>query len=391
MTNKKDSDSISSEFETKVNDAKVVRKIVFMMLASFTLIILIGVISGYFYIKSALQPVDGNSDEEIVFEVPMGSTSSNIATTLEENGLIKNSKIFRFYVKFKNFSDFQAGEYALSPSLSMEEIIRELQQGRVMEEPVHRLTIPEGKAVEEIAKLVDKHLNVSEKEFLSVAQDEAFLEELMESYPMVLTKDILNKEVIEPLEGYLFAGTYDVFEEEPTAESLITMMVEQTNQVLTKELEAIEDQELTPHQVLTLASIVERESMFEEDRPKVAQVFMNRIADNMKLQSDITAAYANGEHKIVMTYDDIGVDSPYNTYVQEGLPPGPIASPSTNAIKAVIQPEGNDFDYIYFYARPSGETYYTKTLDEHKEIIEKYRQEWYDLEKENKNKKKKEK
>lgn len=388
MTDKKDSNSFSSDFETKVNDAKVVRKIVFMMLVSFTLIIVIGVISGYFYVKSALQPVDAKSDEEIAFEVPMGSSSSDIAATLEDKGLIKNSKIFRFYVKFKNYSDFQAGEYALSPSLSMEEIIQELQQGKVVEEPEHRLTIPEGKAVEEIAKLVDKHLDVSEKSFLKVAHDKDFLEELMESYPSLISEDIMDEEVIEPLEGYLFAGTYDIYEEKPSAKSLITMMVEQTDKVMKKELEEMEEQEMTPHQVLTLASIVERESKFEEDRPKVAQVFLNRMAEDMKLQSDITAAYANGEHKIVMSYDDIGVDSPYNTYGQVGLPPGPIASPSTNAIKAVIHPEGNDFDYVYFYARPNGKTYYTKTLDEHKKITEKYRQEWYDLEKENKKKKK---
>lgn len=386
MTKKKDSTSVDSNYETKVKEAKVVRKIVFYLLLFFTLIIAIGVASGYFYIKSALQPVDSDNNEPIEFEVPMGSSTTEIAEILEENGLIKNSKVFRFYVKFKNYSDFQAGEYALAPSLSLDEIIHELHEGKVMEEPLFRLTIPEGKSVEEIAGIVDDKLPISKKNFLKIVQDESFLKSLMEQYPSLLTDKILEEDVIMPLEGYLFAGTYDIFEEEPTAESLVKMMVVQTNHVLEKEHGKMEKSNLTPHEVLTLASIVERESKFEEDRPKVAQVFFNRIEENMKLQSDITAAYANGEHKIVMNYDDIGVDSPYNTYVQEGLPPGPIASPSLNAIKAVLNPEGEDFDYIYFYARPNGKTYYSKTLDEHNKVVDKYREEWYELEKESKTK-----
>src|SRR5699024_5732662 len=111
----------------------------------------------------------------------------------------------------------------------------------------------------------------------------------------------------------------------------------------------------------------------------------------MKLQSDITAAYAEGEHKIVMTYEDIEIDSPYNTYEQKGLPPGPIASPSKEAIDAVLEPEGEDFTAPYFYARPNGETDYADTLDEHKQYVEQYRQEWYDLEEESKKEKKNQK
>src|SRR5699024_551279 len=126
--------------------------------------------------------------------------------------------------------------------------------------------------------------------------------------------NILNENIKEPLEGYLYAGTYDIFEEEPTAASVITMMVNQTSTFIEEHRDAIEASGMSIHDLLTLASIVERESKFSEDRPKVAQVFLNRIEEGMKLQSDITAAYANGEHKIVMTYDDIEVNSPYNTY-----------------------------------------------------------------------------
>src|SRR5699024_12503131 len=118
-----------------------------------------------------------------------------------------------------------------------------------------------------------------------------------------------------------------------------------------EEKEKIEDTDLSVHELLTLASIVERESKFSEDRPKVAQVFLNRFEEDMKLQSDITAAYAEGEHKIVMTSEAIEIDSPYNTSEQKGLPAGPIASPSKQALDAILEPAGEDFTALYSNAR----------------------------------------
>src|SRR5699024_8200161 len=132
---------------------------------------------------------------------------------------------------------------------------------------------------------------------------------------------------------------------------------------------------------LTLASVIERESKFSEDRPKVARVYLNRLEENMKLQSDITAFYGI-EHKAVVTYDDIEIETPYNTYVIDGLPIGPINSPSEEAIDAVLHPEDEDFSKIYYFSRPNGETFYSDTLDEHNQIREEYRQEWYELENE---------
>ena len=382
MTNKQDNDSYENELETRQKEASIVRKIVFIILGICIAILLIGAISGFFYIKSALKPVDANSEEEIEIEVPLGSSSSDIAEMLEKEGIIKNSTIFKFYLKFKNKPDFQAGDYTLSPSLTFDGIIEELQSGKVVDEPVYRFTIPEGKAAEQIGQILARQFDYTEEEYLEVLNDPDFIESLLEAYPDFLTEDITSDELLIPLEGYLYAGTYEIFEEDPTIESIIEMMVAQTNKVLQSEVEGIEDSDFTVHEILTLASIIERESKFEEDRPKVAQVFINRINKDMKLQSDITAAYANREHKVLMTYDDIGTESPYNTYVQEGLPPGPISSPSLQSIQAVVNPEGKDFDELYFYARPSGETFYAHTLDEHTKIKEQYEHEWHELEEE---------
>lgn len=370
------------ELDLKQKEASIVSRIVFRIISILTILMIIVVISGFLYVKSATGPVDKKNDEDIGIDVPMGSSSSDIATILFNNDLIKNEMIFKFYLKFKNKSDFQAGEYTLNQSLDFDEIIEELQSGKVVEEPFFKVTIPEGKAAEEIAKLFAHKLDFSEEEFLDKLTDEDYIASLQEVYPDLLDDEVLDEDLLVPLEGYLFAGTYEIFEDDPSVEYIIEMMIAQTNEVVESELEAIEDGDYSVHEILTLASIIERESKFDEDRPKVAQVFMNRLEDDMKLQSDITAAYANGEHKVLMTYDDIETDSPYNTYAQTGLPPGPISSPSLESIQAVIEPEGDDFTELYFYARPSGETFYTNTLEEHGQIKEKYEEEWHELEKE---------
>lgn len=370
------------ELDSKQKEASIVSKIVFRIISILTILMIIVVVSGFFYVKSATGPVDKNNEEDVEIEVPMGSSSSDIAAILSKNDLIKNEMIFKFYLKFKNKSDFQAGEYTLSQSLDFDEIIEELQSGKVEEEPFFKVTIPEGKAAEEIAELFAHRLDFSEKEFLDKLNDKDYISSLQEVYPDLLGDEVLDEDLLVPLEGYLFAGTYEIFEEDPSVEYIIEMMIAQTNELVESELDEIEDGDYSVHEILTLASIIERESKFDEDRPKVAQVFMNRLDEEMKLQSDITAAYANGEHKVLMTYDDIETDSPYNTYVQTGLPPGPISSPSLESIQAVIEPEGKDFKELYFYARPNGETFYTKSLEEHKQVKKQYEKEWHELEKE---------
>ena len=374
--------SYGKEFETKQKEVLTVRKIVFRTLTVCIVLFLIGIIAAFFYIRSALAPVDPDSDEEVEIEVPLGSTSSDIATLLEEKELISNSKVFQLYLKFKNKPDFQAGEYTLSPSQTYDEILEELQSGKVMEEPLYRITIPEGKAADQIAELLARKFDFTSDEFLDELNDDKTLKTMRENYPDLITKELNNDELLIPLEGYLYAGTYDFFEEEPSIESIINMMIERTNEVMEENMDEIKSSDLSIHEVLTLASVVERESKFDEDRSKVAQVFLNRLQEDMKLQSDITAAYANREHKVLMTYEDIETDSPYNTYVQKGLPPGPISSPSLDSIEAVVEPEGKDFTELYFYARPDGETLYSDSLEEHTKIKEQYEHEWHELEEE---------
>ncbi|WP_227994809.1 endolytic transglycosylase MltG [Oceanobacillus sp. CFH 90083] len=351
-------------------DASKVRKIVAIIIVCFTLIIIIGGISAYLYIKSALQPIDEESSTPIEVEIPIGSSSSTIAGILEENGIIKDARVFRFYTKFNNVNEFQAGNYTFNTAMSLDEIIDSLQNGRIIVDAVHTITIPEGLTVDQIAEIYSERLDFSKEDFLEVANDPDFIEELMEEYPSLLTEDILDDDIRTPLEGYMFASTYDFYEEQPDIESIIDRMVEQTNTIFQQYEGEIAEQDLTPHEAITFASVVEKETAHEEERPQIAGVFYNRLNEDMPLQTDPTVLYAKGEHQAVVTFEDLEVESPYNTYVVNGLPVGPISNFAENSLIAVLSPE--DSDYLFFLHDEEGNIHFAETFDDHIENREEY-------------------
>lgn len=351
-------------------EASTVRRIVAIVLLVLILIIAVLGFAGYAYIKTALEPVDPKSEEEVEVEVPIGSTTSSIAALLEENDIIKNGLIFRFYIKFKNESDFQAGNYTFSPSMTINEIIESLKSGKIVLESTHRITIPEGLTVEQIADIYAKHFDFTREEFIDKANDEAYVKQLIKKYPNLLSDEILQEGIRTPLEGYLYGITYDFYEEDPSIETIIEMMLEQTNSIITPYLDQIADLDFTIHETLTFASVVEQESGSLEQRDKISSVFYNRLEEGMKLQTDPTVLYALGEHKDRVLYKDLKVESPYNTYVIDGLPIGPISNFAENSLEAVINPANNN--YLYFLHDKKGNIYYAETLDEHNENIDAY-------------------
>lgn len=354
-------------------EAKTVRKIVTIIAVALILIFLIGSVSGYMYIKSALKPVDPQSEEEIEVSIPVGSSTSTIAKILEDQDLIKDARIFRFYTKFKNYSNFQAGDYTLSPSYSIDEIVERLQGGKVMEEPAHVITIPEGKTIEEIATIYSNQLSFTKEEFLDKVEDEDYIEELIEKYPAILSDTILDSEIKTPLEGYLFAATYSFYEDEPSVEKVVEDMLEKTKEVVEAYNDDMDDQDLTIHELLTMASLIENEARSEEERKMIAGIFYNRLDEGMTLQTDPTVLYAQGEHKEEVLLDDLDIDSPYNTYKIESLPIGPISNFAKNSLEAALLPE--DSDYMYFLHDFDGNIHYAKTHDEHVQLKEEYRSE----------------
>ncbi|WP_226036986.1 endolytic transglycosylase MltG [Aquibacillus saliphilus] len=365
---KQENKSKKDQLYQRSNEAKITRRIVAIVLIVITIIIAVGANYGYSYIKSALEPVNPEDDSTIDVEIPMGSSSSQIASILEENGIISNSIVYRLYIKFKNASDFQAGEYQLSPAMTLNEITDTLQTGRVLEEPVLTVTIPEGKTIEQIAEIYAERANVDKDEFLKTVEDPEYIEQLIDTYPTILSEEILDKDIKTPLEGYLFAATYQFFEENPSTETIVNSMLQKTKDVVSEHLDLM-DPDWTVHEVLTLTSLVENEARSTEHRKKIAGVFYNRLDADMMLQTDPTVAYARGEHLDRTLYEHLEIDSPYNTYQVVGLPIGPISNFAENSLLAVLEPKESDF--IYFVAA-DGEVYYSKTLDEHNQKVNEY-------------------
>ena len=347
-----------------------------------SLLIFLGLISaggyfGYQYVQSSLQPVDASSKQYVTVQIPEGANVQTIGSTLEKSGLIKHGVIFAFYAKYKNYSDLKSGYYNLQKSMSTEDIIHELQKGGTAEaqEPaLANLTIPEGYTIDQMAQAVGQ-LQGEFKEpltadaFLSKVQDENFISQEVAKYPSLL-ESLPTKEsgVRYRLEGFLFPATYSI-KESTTIESLIDEMLAAMDKTLTPHYSAIKSKNLTVNELLTIASLVEKEGAKTEDRKLIAGVFYNRLNLGMPLQSNIAILYAQGKlgQKISLA-DDAGIDttinSPYNVYTKAGLMPGPVDSPSLDAIEASINQTKSD--NLYFVANVTdGKVYYAATQEEH--------------------------
>jgi UPF0755 protein len=356
-------DTLRKKMLEQQGESKVVRKIV--LISSIILFLLIGAIlgGGYFYIQSALNPVDPSDKQVKKVEIPMGSTVSGIGEILENKGIVKNARVFKYYAKFKNETEFMAGSYSLSPSMTLSEILAILKTGKVEREAVLKITIPEGKQLKQIAGIIAEKTNRNADEVFRQLNDPAFVKAMMDKYPEVLTEEILAENVMYPLEGYLFPATYSFYEENPSVENIVMEMLKKTKEVLDQYEEQMAEKNFTPHKLLTIASLIEEEATEKADRQMIASVFYNRMNQGMPLQTDPTVLYALGKHKERVLFEDLKVDSPYNTYKYKGLPPGPIAVSGTVSIEAALNPKQTD--YLYFLATADGEVIFTRTLDEH--------------------------
>ncbi|MBM7541712.1 endolytic transglycosylase MltG [Amphibacillus cookii] len=348
-------------------EVTTVRKIVLTVIILSITLIVIGGISAYKYIMNGLSPVDSTNDEVITVEVPLGSSSSNIANLLEEEGIINNALIYQLYTRINNMGDFQAGEYELSPSMTLAEVSEVLQSGTVMREALFNVTIPEGRTLEEIAELYENNANVDADAFMEAMADEEYIRSLIDQYPNLLSDEILQDDIRYPLEGYLFAATYPFYEENPSVDDIVTSMLDKTEDVLSDYYQEINNlDDFTVHDVLTFASLVEREARDEEERMLIAGVFYNRLEEGMRLETDPTVLYAHGEHRDRVFFSDLEIESPYNTYHIQGLPIGPISNFGESSLRAVLNPA--DTNYLFFVAAPDGEIYYSETFEEHRDL-----------------------
>ena len=350
------------------------------------LLILLGA-GGFFglrYAESALQPVDPNSKQYMTVQIPDGSNAQEIGSTLEKSGVIKNGLVFTLYVKYKNYNELKSGYYNLQKSMSVEDVIKELQKGGTpepQEVTLANLTIPEGYTLEQIAQTVgqlqgDFKEPLTAEAFLAKVQDETFISQEVAKYPNLLESlPAKDSGVRYRLEGYLFPATYTI-KENTTVESLIDEMLAAMDKNLSSHYAAIKEKNLTVNELLTIASLVEKEGAKTEDRKLIAGIFYNRLNLGMPLQSNIAILYAEGKlgQNISLSDDaaiDTSIDSPYNVYTKVGLMPGPVDSPSLDAIESSINQTKSD--YLYFVANvQDGKVYYATTREEHDRNVQEH-------------------
>ena len=367
--------SLISDTDTKRDirkkETSIIKKIMKYFMIALLVIVLVGGFFTWNYIKGETQPVDTAQTELISFEIEQGASVKEVSKALQDEGIIRNSKLFNFYLKFKNVSGFKSGLYHVSKSMTLDEIIAELSgQGKDKDQNATKVLIREGEQLTEIAKEVEKSTKYSAEDFMAKVQDEDFLRYLVQKFPKLLTQSYNGYQVKYVLEGYLFPATYDM-NDSKTLQMLITEMVAKTDEVMSKYYDKILASDYTLQETMAMASLIEKEGTKLEDRKKISSVFHNRIKDNMMLQTDVSVQYALGEHKEALSLEDLEVDSPYNLYKNYGVGPGPYNSPSEDAIVAAMEPANTE--YLYFLADiHTKEIYYAKTYEEHLELKAKY-------------------
>ncbi|NLG79461.1 MAG: endolytic transglycosylase MltG [Firmicutes bacterium] len=298
------------------------------------------------------------SGEAVPVRIERGLTSSGIGKVLARQGLVRSQVAFEAAARLAGVQDrLKAGTYRLSSRMGTFGILRALAEGRV--ERV-RFTVPEGYNLAEIASLLDGKGLASRERFLSLAKGEVH----------GFRVEAGGREFSGNLEGYLFPDTYEI-ESGLSEETIIAAMVRRFAEVVLPEFARDDVAEaakaLGLHGVVTIASMVEKEARIPEDRPVVAAVFYNRLKRRMPLQSCATVQYALGTWKERLSYDDLKVESPYNTYLVPGLPPGPIASPGLSSIRAALHPA--EVDYLYFAADEHGGHIFSRTFREHQRAL----------------------
>jgi len=324
-----------------------------LMLSAAVLIVImaVAVFSIYTaYVNTASEPVKPGSGELISVTIPSGAGTGRIAEILAENGLIKNPTVFKLKTKLKEYDGrYQAGHYSLSPGMSMDEIMELLLSGKA---DTVRFTIPEGYDIKRIAEKLSAEGLIDTDEFMNEIENGVFDYDFLADAPPGPAR----------LEGFLFPDTYEIFAN-ADEHDIIDKMLYQFSKVFTEEYEArAKELGMSVREVITMASIVEREAQVSEDRPVIASVFYNRLKIGMPLQSCATVQYVLGEQKPVLSIEDTRIESPYNTYLIKGLPPGPIASPGADSIKAALYPA--DTEYLFFVAKGDGSHAFSVTYEQ---------------------------
>lgn len=330
-------------------------------------IILITILISLITINVMVSPTDKSSKAEIEVIIPSGANTSEIGKILKEKHLIKSELFFKLYIKLKDVKSLKASTYTLKKSMSLDKIIKVLEEGNSYNPNAIKLTFKEGKNISDYISLIANNTNHTEEEVKSQLNDREYLKTLTKKY-WFLTEEILTEEVYYPLEGYLHPDTYYFQDEDVDIKTIIETMLSETEEILSKYKNSI-GQNINKY--IIMASILELEGTNTQNRKMIAGVFNNRLENNMNLGSDVTTYYALQQPMTRdLTTAEFNTDNPYNTRAKTmagKLPVGAICNPSISSIEASINPTISD--YLYFVADKNGEIYYTKTLQEHQQTV----------------------
>ena len=326
------------------------------------LVVVVVAVAAWWFYMGVDRPFKGYDAPETFVEIPQGAGSVAIAKRLADAGVVRDVASFRLALWITGQGRrLQAGEYRFDHPVSARQVADKIARGDVFVRPI---TFPEGLTIRQMAALYESKGFGPAKEFLDAARNAALVSAIDPD-----AKD---------LEGYLFPDTYKM-PRRSTADQLVARMAQSFMRALTPELiDAAEARRLTVRQFVTLASIVEKETGNQDERPLVAAVYANRLRIGMALQCDPTVIYALdrlGRYHGNLTRDDLQFDSRYNTYRYPGLPPGPIASPGRASLDAAARPA--DAAYLYFVSRNDGSHVFSTTLDEHNRNVEKYQRQYF--------------
>ncbi len=360
--------------ENKVKKTEKRYKGCFIIAAGLILIVLIACFAGFSIYNNAIYSPASSSTDTVIVKINDGDTISSVAKTLEQQGLIKSSEILKLYLRINNIDPkIKVGTYSIPKDRTALEIIQILENGVL--KPGVRITLKEGLRHEQVASTIASALGSSAKfteaEFNSMAES-----------PDLFTFTSPVKEFLAQykpagvsVEGFLYPDTYEFNEDQSTQQIMETMLsnfIDKVNANLNlSNLNLSQTNITTLYQAITLGSIIEKEASKTDDRAEIAGIFHNRLENDMLLQSDATVNYITGKNDPGVNAEDQAIDSPYNTYKYVGLPPTPIDNPRIESIVAALYP--NKTDYFYFFHTDDGQTYFSKTFEEHQQKACQYR------------------
>lgn len=339
-----------------------------LIVISIVLVIILAIMiygySQYKIYQDEYQGTESTQGEDVVVVIPEGAATKQIAQILKDNGLIQFPSAFVKRVKESEYRGvLQPGEFTLNTGMSTWEMIEILGKVEPTRTVMATLTIPEGFSVEQIAARVDSEGLFTEEEFLNAVQENTYDYDFLDSIPEGIS-------VNYRLQGFLFPATYDIYED-TTAHDLVDMMLKKFDEVYTDSMQSqAEAMNYTAFEVVNRAAIVEREAKIDDERPIIAGVINNRLEQGMMLQMCPTVLYPITEglyDKSEVTYDDLEVESPYNTYKYTGLPVGPICNPGAVSLNAVLNPAEHNYLYYHVDNEETGSHIFTETYEEHVE------------------------